>query len=76
ETAAAQSYSAAEKARIDRLRDDAIIGTPDRVGGQLRDLARQLGIDELVVLTWTHGLAARKRSYELLAREFAIGGDE
>jgi len=76
ETAAAQSYSAVEKARIDTLRDDAIIGTPDRVGEQLRNLARQLGIDELVILTWTHGLAVRKRSYELLAREFAIGGDE
>ncbi len=75
EAAAAQSYSAAEKARIETLRHDSIIGTPDRVADQLRELARQLGIDELVVLTWTHGLAARKRSYELLAEEFALEGD-
>lgn len=76
EAAAAQSYSAREKARIEALRDESIIGTPDRVAAQLRDLARGLGIDEVVVLTWTHGLAARKRSYELLAREFTIGGEE
>jgi luciferase family oxidoreductase group 1 len=76
ESAAAQSYSAVEKARIAVLRDEAIIGTPAQVGAQLRDLARQLDIDELVILTWTHGLAARKRSYELLAAEFAIGPDE
>lgn len=75
EAAAAQSYSAAEKARIEALRHDSIIGTPDRVADRLRELARQLGIDELVILTWTHGLAARKRSYELLAKEFALEGD-
>jgi hypothetical protein len=33
-------------------------------------LANTLGVDELVVITWTHDPAAQKRSYELLAREF------
>ena len=73
EAAAAQTYSPAEQARIEAMRDDAFVGTPDKVASQLRDLARQLGLDEIVVLTWTHALAARKHSYDLFAREFRIG---
>ena len=57
------------------MRGDAYLGTADKVGGQLRDLARALGVDEVVVLTWTHDLTARKDSYTLLAREFELEGD-
>ena len=74
EVAAGQAYTPAERARLDQLREEAFVGTPDTVGGQLRTLAEQLGIEELVILTWTHGLDARKRSYELFAAEFGIGG--
>jgi hypothetical protein len=31
-----------------------------------------MGLDELVILTWAYELDARKRSYELFAKEFAI----
>jgi luciferase family oxidoreductase group 1 len=72
EAAAAYDYTTAEQARIDALRDAAFVGTPEKVGAQLRNLAQQLGVDEIVVLTWTHELEARKRSYELLAEEFEI----
>lgn len=72
EFAAAQTYTAAEQARIHALREDAFVGTPDKVGEQLRNLAQQLGLEELAILTWTHDLAARKHSYDLLAREFGI----
>ena len=34
------------------------------------DLA--LGLDELVVNTWAHDPAVRRRSYALLAREFGL----
>ena len=74
EMAAGQAYTPAEQARLEQLRENALVGTPDAVGGQLRKLAEQLGVEEIAVLTWTHGLAARKRSYELLATEFGIGG--
>lgn len=76
EVVAAQSFTAAEQARIESLRNDAFVGTPDKVGEQLRNLAQQLGLDELVILTWTHDLAARKHSYELLARQFDIKSGE
>lgn len=73
EMAAGPAYTPAERARLDQLRADAFVGTPDVVGGQLRNLGEQLGAEEIAVLTWTHGLDARKRSYELLARDFGIG---
>jgi alkanesulfonate monooxygenase SsuD/methylene tetrahydromethanopterin reductase-like flavin-dependent oxidoreductase (luciferase family) len=49
------------------------VGTPAKVGQELRAMAGELGIGELVVntITWEH--AARLRSYELLAVEFGLG---
>jgi luciferase family oxidoreductase group 1 len=48
------------------------VGTPARVGVELRAMAAALGIGELVVNTivWDH--AKRVRSYELLAAEFKL----
>ena len=48
------------------------VGTPDKVGRDLRAMADALGVHELIVNTivWDHSL--RIRSYELLAREFGL----
>ncbi len=57
------------------LRDSrakAFVGTAAEVGDRLRTLAAQLALDELVVNTWAHAPAARRHSYALLAREFAV----
>jgi luciferase family oxidoreductase group 1 len=50
------------------------VGTPRRVGRDLRAIATALGISEFIVNTivWEH--AARLRSYDLLAQEFALEG--
>ncbi|MDO9355570.1 MAG: LLM class flavin-dependent oxidoreductase [Solirubrobacteraceae bacterium] len=49
-----------------------ILGTPSQVREQLEDLARGYGASEVIVVTITHDHEARKRSYELLATEFAL----
>ena len=48
------------------------VGTPERVGRDLRAMAAALGAEEMVVnsITWSH--AARLRSYTLLAKEFGL----
>jgi luciferase family oxidoreductase group 1 len=74
EAAAAYAYSAAETALIERLRSRAIVGTGDQVRAQLEALAARLALDELVVVTWTYDVAARVRSYELLAQAFGLPG--
>jgi len=38
----------------------------------LKDLAKSLGLDELVIVTWTYDPAPRYRSYELLAEAFGL----
>lgn len=60
-----------EEERIASMRHTAFVGTPAYVGKRIRTLAQELGIDEVVVLTWSHDPTARRRSYELLAAEFA-----
>ncbi|WNK00842.1 LLM class flavin-dependent oxidoreductase [Thalassospiraceae bacterium LMO-JJ14] len=60
-------YTQGEKARIAELRAGAIIGTGQSVYQQLETLAGKLGIDEAVVLTWTHAQEDRRNSYRLLA---------
>ena len=69
EEAAKYPFSVSDKAFIDNLSDQALIGSATRVGDRLRQLAQTKIVDEIVVLTWTHGQADRRRSYKLLARE-------
>jgi luciferase family oxidoreductase group 1 len=68
EAAAAQPYTEAERPIIQRLRERAIVGTPDQVTSKLKQLAAVFGLDEIVINTWTHDPAARQRSYELIAQ--------
>lgn len=69
---AERDYSPAEQMSRAELRRNAIVGTAPQVGKRLRALAAELEVDELVVITWTWDPAAQRRSYELLAREFAL----
>jgi alkanesulfonate monooxygenase SsuD/methylene tetrahydromethanopterin reductase-like flavin-dependent oxidoreductase (luciferase family) len=48
------------------------VGTPDRVAAQLRNLAEELHINEIVINTITHSHEARKRSYSLLAETIGL----
>jgi alkanesulfonate monooxygenase SsuD/methylene tetrahydromethanopterin reductase-like flavin-dependent oxidoreductase (luciferase family) len=49
-----------------------VVGGPDKVRGQLLDMASALHVDELMVVTIVHDHRARMRSYELLAEAFGL----
>lgn len=68
--AAAYPYTEAQRGKIESMRSRAFVGTAQQVKVQLTRLAESLGLDELVVVTWTHEPAPRHRSYELLAEAF------
>jgi luciferase family oxidoreductase group 1 len=72
EEAAAYPYTATERATVEALRRNAIVGTGSQVASRLRDIAQRLALDELVVVTWTFDAAARHRSYALLAEAFRL----
>ena len=69
---AARGFSADEWPTIEAMRRKAFVGTAAQVGAQLRALAAELELDELVVNTWAHDPAARRKSYALLAQEFGL----
>ena len=72
EEAAAAVHDDADRARIAALRRRAMVGTGDEVASRLRELENQLGLDEIVVNTWTYDPAARRHSYTLLAQAFQM----
>ncbi len=72
---ALRDYSPAEQLALARLRDSALVGSASTVCKQLRELAAQLEVDELVIITWAHDPAAQMRSYELLAQEFGLAAN-
>jgi luciferase family oxidoreductase group 1 len=69
---AVRDYTPAEHVALDQLRANALVGSASTVAIKLRQLAERLQLDELVVITWTHAPEKQARSYELLAREFAL----
>jgi luciferase family oxidoreductase group 1 len=73
EEASARSYSSAEMAIAEKLHRKAIVGSSEQVAARLKELAKSLELDELVVVTWTYDPAPRHRSYELLAEAFGLG---
>ena len=69
---APRPWSPAEQIALDKLRANAIVGSAANVGSRLRQLARRLDVEEVVLITWTHDAQAQHRSFELLAREFSL----
>ena len=69
---AKRAYTAEEMAQIDDLHKRAIVGNAQQVGEKLRNLAEMLAVDELVLITWAHDPQVRRRSCELIAKEFHL----
>ncbi len=68
EEAAAYALQPHEVQRIERMRRTAFIGTGPDVLASIEALATSLGVQEMVVVTWTHDETVRRKSYELIAR--------
>jgi alkanesulfonate monooxygenase SsuD/methylene tetrahydromethanopterin reductase-like flavin-dependent oxidoreductase (luciferase family) len=58
----------------DAMTESHIVGAPDRVRGELVELAERTGADELMVTTMVHGHDHRLRSYELVAEALELDG--
>ena len=74
DVAAAQPLSVHEQARMEQFRKDSFVGTGPEVAGRIRDLAAQVGVEEMAVVTWTHDEEVRRESYTQLARAFDLKG--
>ncbi|MCF8532908.1 MAG: LLM class flavin-dependent oxidoreductase [Reyranella sp.] len=74
DVAAAQPLSVHEQARMEQFRKDSFVGTGPEVAGRIRDLAAEVGVEEMAVVTWTHDEEVRRESYTQLARAFDLKG--
>jgi luciferase family oxidoreductase group 1 len=72
EAADQHAWTEAERARAEKLRARAIVGTGAEVAARLRALAAEVDADEVVVLSTTHDPAARRRSYTLIAEAWGL----
>ena len=69
---AARGFAADEWPTVEAMRRKAFVGRGEQVADQLRALALELQLDEIVINTWAFDPAARRHSYALLAREFGL----
>jgi luciferase family oxidoreductase group 1 len=66
------AYSDEERRYVLAQRERAVIGGPEKCRRELTELAERYAADEVMALTITGDYASRLRSYELLARAFAL----
>lgn len=71
---AARPWAPGEQAYVQALREQAIVGSAERVAHRLISLAQRWAVGELVVITWTHDPQAQANSYRLLAQALGLGG--
>jgi luciferase family oxidoreductase group 1 len=69
--AAEYSYTPMEKELLRSVTGSYVVGSPDRVGAELRELADRTGVDELMITTNVGDHDARRCSYELVAEQAA-----
>jgi len=70
----AMRYSDAQLERIAYNRSRMVAGSPAYMKETLTQLAEDYGTDEIMLSTFAHDFQETKRSYELLAGVFEIGG--
>ncbi|GAB3803137.1 LLM class flavin-dependent oxidoreductase [Virgibacillus kimchii] len=67
EEAKAYELSNEEKNKLEKMKNNMIIGNPQEVKEQLEKLQVQYGTDEFMIVTITHSYDVRRKSYELIA---------
>ena len=72
EEAAAYPYTAIDRQRVESNRKRLIVGSARDVRARIDDLVERTKADEVMITTMVFDHAARRRSYELLAREFGL----
>lgn len=69
---AARGFAAEEMPMVEATRRKAFVGTGEQVAQKITALAEAFGIDEVVINTWAHDPAVRRRSYGLIARAMGL----
>ena len=63
-----RAYAPGREDAVEAAMSLSFVGTADDVASRLRELADRWDLDEILVVTYAHDPALRRRSYELLAQ--------
>ena len=63
-----RAYALGREAAVETAMSLSFVGTADDVAARLRELADRWDLDEILVVTYAHDPALRRRSYEMLAQ--------
>jgi luciferase family oxidoreductase group 1 len=69
---ARRGFDAGEEQGLAAMRSRAFVGSPAVVAERIARLAEAFQLDEVVINTWAHDPAVRRRSYGLIAAEFGL----
>jgi len=72
EASLAAEYDDGEMARIEELRKKTFVGTGPEVAERISNLAEELNIQEVAIVTWAHSEEARRNSYSEIAKAFGL----
>ncbi|HEV8471743.1 MAG TPA: LLM class flavin-dependent oxidoreductase [Methylomirabilota bacterium] len=70
--AEAHDYTPRERQIVEHAHGRRVTGTPEQCRERLEAMAREYGVEEIVVVTITETAETRRRSYELLADAFEL----
>lgn len=67
-----EKLSLEDKAYYHETLDSMVLGTPTQCKEQIEVLAKEYGVQEVMIVNVTYSFEQRKKSYELLANEFNL----
>lgn len=67
-----EELSYEDKTYYHETMDTMVLGTPKECKEKIETLAKEYGVDEVMIVNVTHSFEDRKRSYKLLAKEFDL----
>lgn len=70
--AEAAELSPEEQKKIDDMKNQMIIGNPDRVRNELNRIQEETGTDEFMIVTITYSPEDKQNSYRLIAEQFEL----
>jgi len=75
EEAEAYPYTDQERHIAEKAQRGAVVGTPADVKSDIKNIAEECGVDEVMVVTICHDFESRVKSYRLVAEAFGLNGD-
>lgn len=75
-TATEYPYTDVDRMHIQQIRQRRLVGTPAQVKERLLQMQKEFNVGEILINSPIHDTEARIRSYELIAKEFGMTGEQ